>query len=155
MKYRRHPGSASARLGPDRNLLEATARQIMARNLHFHTQLGLPEMLSWYLYRGRFLFKGEPTVSRSALCVLREAYKEFVAAHATSPGSAHLPAAFLDDVANVLRTGGWTLRASFRMAFLAFCPFLPQAAFRPACLMSTLKVFLLPITVNYHLRDDQ
>lgn len=154
MKYRIHPESTCARLGPDRNLLEATARQIMARNLKFHTHLELPVELSWYLYRGRFPFRGEPSASRAALHFLRDAYTKFTFDHASEPGSACLPAAFLDDVANVLRTGGWTLSTFLEMVSVTFRPFFPLAAFQPACLASTLKVLFLPVTAKYHLRPE-
>ena len=152
MKYRIHPESTTARLGPDRSLLQPVARHIMARNLGFHTSLELPESLAWYLFRGRFPFRGEPNVSRSALHFLSEAYTKFTAVHARTPGSAQLPAAFLDDVANVLRTGGWTLRIFLEMVFVAFRPFSPGAVLHRACLGSILKGFSVPVTVKYHLR---
>ena len=152
MKYRIRPESASARLGPDKSLLESVACQIMTRNLAFHTHLELPERLAWYLYRGRFPFRGEPNVSRSALHFLREAYTKFTAMHAGTPGSAQLPAAFLDDVANVLRTGGWTLRTFCEDVSVAFRPFNLRAVLHPACLGSVFKGLLLPLTAMYHLR---
>ena len=152
MKYRIHPESTSARLGPDKGRLESVAHHIMARNLDFHTHIELPERLAWYLFRGRFPFRGEPIVSRAALRVLCEAYTKFIAVHGGTPGSAQLPAAFLDDVANVLRTGGWTFRTLCEMVSVAFRPFFPRAALHPACLKSAAKGYLLPLTAKYRLR---
>jgi hypothetical protein len=152
MKYRRHRESACVRQGLKGSLLEPIARQIMARNLQFHTQLELPEELSWYLYRERLPFRGEPSVSRAASRFLSDAYTMFIFDHAGAPGSPHLPAAFLDDVANVLRTGGWTLRTFLEMVFVAFRPFFPQSIFHPACLKSILKCLIIPLTVKRHLR---
>ena len=152
MRYRIHPHSACARLGPDNDLLNPLVCRIITRSLGFHTRLELPESLAWHLYRGRLPFRGEPNVSRSALRFLHEAYTKFTAVHAGAPGTAELPAAFLDDVANVLRTGGWTLRTFSEMVSVAFRPLHSWAALSPSCLRSVSKGLLLPLTVKYHLR---
>jgi GT2 family glycosyltransferase len=145
MKYRIHAGCASARLGPDKNVLESLARNIMARNLYFHTQVERPGNLTWCLFRGRYPFKSEPMTSRAALRFLCRVYIKFTALNPGSLTNGHLATAFLDDVANVLRTGGWTPGIFYDSVSVAFRPLKTQAILRPSCLIRVLKVLVVPL----------
>jgi glycosyltransferase involved in cell wall biosynthesis len=103
--YRVHSENASSRLGTDFERLKPLVNQIMTFIVRKTLGLDVPEDLVWYLFRGRYPYRGDPEQCERAVQFLLESYKVFLERYAVKTHAA-LCSAVLEDAANVLRCGG-------------------------------------------------
>ena len=151
MMYRVHPSKASYGIGTNRERLEPVATQIMCRTVKAATGLTVPTELVWYLFRGRYVFRGNRRKSQRALDFVLQSHRAFVKQNDLGSQSAAVGAAVLDDTANVLRCGGWSLCQVFKALIAIISCAGVCSLLSPAFLKGTVKLLLIPITVRRHL----
>ena len=146
MMYRVHPSNASYGIGTNRERLEPVATRIVRRTVGAATGLPVPPDLVWYLFRGRYVFRGNRRQSQRALAFVLQAHRAFARQNDLGSQSAAVGATVLEDAANVLRCGGWSpLQSAKALVSIISCagirPLLSSAGLRGA-----IKLLLVPVT---------
>jgi len=144
MMYRIHAANTTWSAGADRERLEPVATQIMRRALEDAVGLEVPEYLTWYLFRGRYLFCGDDKVSRQALDFLCTVLRQFLSHNAVGSQGCLIGAAALEDAANILRCGGWSPVTAVKGIAAVTCIAGIRVLSSRHGLFGALKILLLP-----------
>jgi glycosyltransferase involved in cell wall biosynthesis len=149
--YRVHHANTSLSVGADRERLEPVAAKIMRRAVAQATGLTVPVGLTWYLFRGRYVFRGDPGKSRQALEFLSTVFRVFLEHNDVGAQTSLIGAAALDDAANVLRCGGSSpAQATKGLAAILSCAGV-RVLFTWSGLRGAIKVSLLPVATGIRL----
>ena len=150
MLYRKHASSVCGILGPKRNSIEELARSIIGQNLRRFCRIVPPKELTeliWYLFRGRYVFRGQAKKSQRASTLILQAYKAFAKQNDLEAQSAALVAAAMDDVVNVLRCGGWSpLQAMKAFISIVSCSG-ARTLLSPVVIPKGIKLLLAPVAL--------
>jgi len=145
MMYRVHPSKASLRIGTNRELLEPVATRIMCRTVKSATGLTVPTELVWYLFRGRYVFRGNRRESQRALDFVLQAHRAFAEENNLGSQSTAVGATAIEDAVNVLRCGGWSpLQAVKALASIISCAGI-STLLSPVGSRGAIKLLLAPV----------
>ena len=153
MQYRIHKSNTSrvrAMAGPE---LEPLSTRIISRSVRHTVGLEVPSDLVWYLFRERYFFRGVADTARRALTFTMKCYQRFLEQYELTPTEqAQVGTAFLKDVANILRCGGWSPWQVCRALALVLKQVRWGLFFLNGGWVPLLKLTLLPITQKCHSR---